>query len=124
MGGAVFWMRKFDFHQFLKYMKQFKITYIFSVPPIYLLIAKRPNVVDQLDSLEIALSGAAPLGKEVQRLASAKLGNGKTFISQAWGLTETTGLVTAMPWDENDNSGSVSKLLPNMSIRYISVPVR
>ena len=76
-----------------------------------------PIVTDQFDNLEVAISGAAPLGKELQYAASAKLGKGKTFISQTWGLSETTGSVTAMPFGENDDTGSVSKLLPNSSIR-------
>jgi 4-coumarate--CoA ligase len=117
MGGHVYWMPKFDFPLFLKYNKEFKITIFFTVPPIYLLIAKMPIVTDQFDSLEVAISGAAPLGKELQHAASAKLGKGKAFISQTWGLSETTGSVTAMPWGENDDTGSVSKLLPNTSIR-------
>lgn len=116
-GGPVYWMPKFDFLKFLEYNKKFRITFFFTVPPIYLLIAKTPIVTDQFDYLEVAISGAAPLGKELQHAASAKLGRGKTFISQTWGLSETTGSVTAMPWGENDDTGSVSKVLPNMSVR-------
>lgn len=117
MGGPVYWMPKFDFPLFLKYNKEFKITYFFTVPPIYLLIAKTPTVTDQFDFLEVAISGAAPLGKELQIAASAKLGKGKTFISQTWGLSETTGSVTSMPWGGKDDTGSVSKVLPNTSVR-------
>lgn len=113
----MFWMPKFDFPKFLEYNKKHQITFFFTVPPIYLLIAKMPIVTDQFDTLEVAISGAAPLGKELQHAASAKLGRGKTFISQTWGLSETTGSVTAMPWGENDDTGSVSRLLPNMSVR-------
>lgn len=112
-------MEKFDFPLFLEYNKKFKITFFFTVPPIYLLIAKMPIVTDQFDSLEFAISGAAPLGKELQYAASAKLGKGKIFISQTWGLSETTGSVTGMPWGERDDTGSVSKLLPNMSVRLV-----
>ncbi|KUJ14714.1 acetyl-CoA synthetase-like protein [Mollisia scopiformis] len=119
MGGPVYWMPKFDFGKFLEYNKKFRITFFFTVPPIYLLIAKTAIVTDQFDYLEVAISGAAPLGKELQHAASAKLGRGKTFIAQTWGLSETTGSVTAMPWGEKDDTGSVSKLLPNMSVRLM-----
>lgn len=119
MGGPVFWMPKFDWQGFLDYNKRYKITFFFTVPPIYLLIAKSPLVTDQFDALEVAISGAAPLGKELQIAASAKLGRGKVFISQTWGLSETTGSVTAMPWDQNDDTGSVSPVLPNMSLRFV-----
>jgi 4-coumarate--CoA ligase len=110
-------MPKFDFVKFLEYNKKFRITIFFSVPPIYLLIAKMPIVTDQFDALEVAISGAAPLGKELQEAASKKLGKGKCFISQTWGLSETTGSVTALPWNQSDDTGSVSQILPNMSFR-------
>ncbi|KAE8450028.1 hypothetical protein EG329_007167 [Mollisiaceae sp. DMI_Dod_QoI] len=119
MGGPVYWMPRFDFPLFLEYNKKFRITFFFTVPPIYLLIAKMPIVVDQFDYLEVAISGAAPLGKDLQHAASAKLGKGKTFIAQTWGLSETTGSVTVMPLGERDDTGSVSKLLPNMSVRLV-----
>ena len=115
------WMPRFDFEKFLEYNKKFRITFFFSVPPIYLLIAKMPNVTDQFDYLECAYSGAAPLGKDLQHAASAKLGRGNTFISQTWGLSETTGSVTAMPWHRRDETGSVSELLPNMSVRLVHI---
>lgn len=110
-------MPKFDFVKFLEYNKKFRITFFFTVPPIYLLIAKTPTVTDQFDALEVAISGAAPLGKELQKAASAKLGKGNCFIAQTWGLSETTGSVTAMPWGEKDDTGSVSPILPNMTFR-------
>ena len=60
------------------------------------------------------------MGKELQQAASAKLGTGRTFISQTWGLSETTGSVTFMPWGENDSTGSISPLLPNAMMRYVT----
>ena len=104
-GGTVYWMPRFDFLQFLEYNKKFRITFLFTVPPIWLLIAKSPMVTDQFDSLVSAISGAAPLGKELQYAASSKLGKGKVFISQTWGLSETTGSATVMPWGEKDETG-------------------
>jgi len=110
-------MPKFDFAKFLEYNKKFRITFFFTVPPIYLLIAKMSIVTDQFDALEVAVSGAAPLGKELQKAASKKLGKGKCLISQTWGLSETTGSATVMPWDQTDDTGSVSPIMPNMSFR-------
>lgn len=135
MGGPTYWMPKFTFPEFLEYNKvrrnpqliaaadkgrqKYQITFFFTVPPIYLLIAKSPAVTDQFDSLEVAISGAAPLGKELQHAASQKLGRGKTFISQTWGLSETTGSATIMPYGMNDDTGSVSPLIPNMIARLV-----
>ncbi|KAF3008668.1 hypothetical protein E8E13_009003 [Curvularia kusanoi] len=119
MGGPVYWMPRFDFPQFLTYNKKYRITFFFTVPPIYLLIAKSPSVTDHFSSLEIAISGAAPLGKDLQAAASQKLGGPSCFISQTWGLSETTGSATLMPMDKSDATGSVSPLLPNMLARIV-----
>ncbi|TVY83939.1 putative acyl-coenzyme A synthetase [Lachnellula suecica] len=119
MGGSVYWMRVFSWPEFLEYNRRYRITYIFSVPPIFLLVAKSPLVKDHFDSLEIAISGAAPLGKELQAAASSKLRNGKTFITQTWGLSETTSSITLMPWGEKDDTGSVSPLLPSIEMRIV-----
>ena len=115
-GGTTYWMPKFDFAKFLEYNKRFRITFFFTVPPIYLLIAKSPLVTDQFESLRHAITGAAPMGRELQELATWKLG---CTISQTWGLSETTGTVTVMPWDQRDDTGSVSPLMPNTSMRII-----
>lgn len=109
-------MPKFDFPKFLEYNKQYGITSFFTVPPIYLLIAKSPSVTDQFKTLAHAITGAAPMGAELQAQASKKLG---CKISQTWGLSETTGSFTAAPWDWEDHTGSVSPLLPNMRLRIV-----
>lgn len=115
-GGTVYWMPKFDFTKFLEYNKKYQITTFFTVPPIYLLIAKSPQVNDQFKTLRHVISGAAPMGPELTKLAEAKLG---CTISQTWGLSETTGSVTAAPWDTHDNTGSVSPLMPNTAMRIV-----
>lgn len=121
LGGLVYWMPKFDFPKFLDFNKKYQITLLFSVPAIYLLIAKSSLVTDQLDSMKFAQSGAAPLGPEIQRAASVKIGKGKTFISQTWGLSETTGSATSNLWGPRDDTGSVGLLLPNHSFRYVEL---
>jgi acyl-coenzyme A synthetase/AMP-(fatty) acid ligase len=117
MGGPTYWMAKFDFPKFLEYNKKYGITFFFTVPPIYLLIAKMPQVTDQFDTLKVAISGAAPMGKDLQYAASAKLGKGETFITQTWGLSESTGSATLLGYGEKDDTGSVSRLLPNCIAR-------
>ncbi|KAG9185492.1 hypothetical protein G6011_08036 [Alternaria panax] len=119
IGGTVYWMPKFDFQQFLDYNAKYRITFFFTVPPIYLLIAKSPLATTQFASLEIAISGAAPLGKDLQHAASQKLGGPECFIDQTWGLSETTGSTTIMPLGTHDDTGSVAMLIPNMRARLV-----
>ncbi|KAH8895806.1 acetyl-CoA synthetase-like protein [Thozetella sp. PMI_491] len=119
LGGTVYWMPRFDFAKFLEYNKKYAITFFFSVPPIYLLIAKSPQVTDQFDNLELAVSGAAPLGKELQLAAQKRLGKGNVQLSQTWGLSETTGSITVLPRHLTDETGSVSSLISNATARIV-----
>jgi acyl-CoA synthetase (AMP-forming)/AMP-acid ligase II len=112
-------MSKFDFVKFLEYNKKYEITFFFTVPPIYLLIAKSPLVTDQFAHLHLAISGAAPMGRDLQEAASAKFRGGKTFIMQTWGLSENTGSATLLGYGEKDDSGAVSRMLPNCSARLV-----
>ncbi|KAK3081614.1 hypothetical protein LTS18_004795 [Coniosporium uncinatum] len=121
MGGTTYWMPRFNWTDFLSYNKLYKITYFFTVPPIWLLIAKSAEVTDHFDDLMTAISGAAPLGRETQLAASKKLGKkyGGIVIAQTWGLSETTGSTTILPYGEQDLTGSVSKLLASTAARIV-----
>jgi 4-coumarate--CoA ligase len=119
-GGLVYWMSSFDFGAFLQYNVQYKITTFFSLPKIYLGLAKHPAVTDQLKSLRIAYSGATPLNKEVYHCTKfGGEGEDRTLLSQTWGASETTGAVTHVSPAMRDTSGSVGELLPNMLMRYV-----
>jgi 4-coumarate--CoA ligase len=119
-GGLVYWMSSFDFGAFLKYNVQHKITTFFSLPKIYLGMAKHPAVTDQLKSLRIAYSGATPLSKDVYYCTKfGGEGEDRTLLSQTWGASETTGAVTHISPAMRDVSGSVGKLLPNMLMRFV-----
>ncbi|KAK3900214.1 putative acyl-coenzyme A synthetase [Staphylotrichum tortipilum] len=119
-GGPVYWMPRFDLPLFLKYAKRYRMTNFFSVPPVFLAIAKSPLVTDQFDSVETAVSGAAPMGRELQAAAQRKLGRGKAQLSQTWGLSETTGSMTLLPVGAGqDWTGSVSQLLGSTRMRIV-----
>lgn len=110
-------MPKYDFKLLLEYSKEYKTTFQFTVPPIWLGIAKGPLVTDHFNTLEVAQTGAVPMGPELQAAVSAKLGRGKTFIGQTWGTTETCGSITGQRWDVSDQTGSVGSLIANMRAR-------
>lgn len=118
-GGVVFWMPKFNFDDFVKYAASLQITMFFSVPPIYTAVAKHPGVKDQFKHVRQAIVGAAPIGAEMQAEASKKLPG--VMITQVWGLSETTGAATTSPPDRTDTVGSLSPLLPGISMRYVNI---
>lgn len=117
-GGVVYWMPRFNMDDFIRHAAELKVTYFFTVPPIYMAIAKNPAVTDQFKSVEYGVSGAAPMSYDLQQSATNKL---KGEIHQVWGLSETTGAVTYTPPDRHDTVGTLSPLLPNVNLREVTL---
>ena len=118
VGATVVTMPRFDLEEFLTLMQDHKITRAYLVPPIILGLAKHP-VVDKYDlsNLEVIMSGAAPLGQDLQDAAQARVG---CVVMQGYGLTETSP-VTHMNPDEKDKgrAGSIGFLIPNTEAKYV-----
>lgn len=115
-GAVIYWMQSFNFDDFVRYFAELKLTFFFSVPPIYMAIAKHPAVKGQFKNVEYATAAAAPMSYEIQEAASKKL---KGIVYQVWGLSETTGAVTYTPPERTDTMGSLSPLLPNVTLRLV-----
>ncbi|CAN4098457.1 unnamed protein product [Withania somnifera] len=94
VGAAILIMQKFDIVPFLELIQNYKVTIGPFVPPIVLAIAKSPMVDNfDLSSVRTVMSGAAPLGKELEDTVRAKFPNAK--LGQGYGMTEA-GPVLAM----------------------------
>lgn len=107
----VYVMQKFVFEDFLRYLENFKITTLQLVPPVLIMLHKRPETAKyDISSLRYILSGAAPLKSDLQNEISRQLGS---VISQGWGMTETTCAGMMMPGLIEDLTGSIGFLLPN-----------
>ncbi|CAM8945805.1 unnamed protein product [Rhodiola kirilowii] len=86
-GAAILIMNKFEIVSLMELVQKYKVTIAPFVPPIVLAIAKSP-LVDQYDlsSIRMVMSGAAPMGKELEDTVRAKLPNAK--LGQGYGMTE------------------------------------
>lgn len=116
-GGTVYWVPNFEYEVFINYCESLRITYFIGMPAIYIAIAKDSNIKDKLRYVREALVGAAPLSKGIQVAVTNKMPNGT--LTQVWGLTETTGPVTLTPPGRLDTAGTLSPLLPGLSLRYV-----
>lgn len=78
VGSAILIMQKFEIISLMELVQKYKVSIAPFVPPIVLAIAKSP-VVDQYDlsSIRTVMSGAAPMGKELEDTVRAKLPNAK-----------------------------------------------
>uniref|UniRef100_A0A0C9QRH4 4-coumarate--CoA ligase n=1 Tax=Wollemia nobilis TaxID=56998 RepID=A0A0C9QRH4_9CONI len=86
-GSAILLMPKFEIGSLLELIQRVKVTVAPVVPPIVLAIAKNA-IVDNYDlsSVRVVLSGAAPLGKDLQDALSNRLP--KATFGQGYGMTE------------------------------------
>ncbi|KAM3442805.1 hypothetical protein MY4824_000946 [Beauveria thailandica] len=116
-GATTYWMPKFEFGEFVKHMQGLQINTFFTVPPIYLAIAKHPAVKEQFHHAKQATVGAAPVSAELRTEANKKMPN--LVIGQVWGMSETTGAATYTAVNAQEHAGSLGTLLPNLSVRLV-----
>ncbi|XP_044463078.1 4-coumarate--CoA ligase CCL1-like [Mangifera indica] len=92
VGAAILIMQKFEIIPLAELVQKHKVTIAPFVPPIVLAIAKSPDV-DKYDfsSIRTVLSGAAPMGKELEAAVRAKIPNAK--LGQGYGMTEAGPLL-------------------------------
>ncbi|KAK4499750.1 hypothetical protein PRZ48_007936 [Zasmidium cellare] len=121
MGGTTYWMKKYTFEDFIEYHRRYRPAYQFTVPPIWLRIAKSDNITDHFDGLQVAVTGSAPIGEGTMRDVQKKLGKGHCLIAQTWGATEASGVITALDWSTFKDQGiwSVGELCPNVRLRIV-----
>jgi acyl-CoA synthetase (AMP-forming)/AMP-acid ligase II len=116
-GATVVTMPGFDFERLLAAIERRRVTVLVVAPPVISLLARHPLVDDHdLSSLELIVSGGAPLGAALHAAAAARLG---TPVGQGWGLTETTVGVTGPDRATGSVPGSVGRVLPGTELRVV-----
>lgn len=107
-------MPKFELLEFCSLVEKHKVTVCMLVPPIALLLAREP-VVDNYDlsSLRLVISGAAPLGPELEREVSKRL---NTNVAQV-----RFSLVSLRDGADDRRRRTAS---PNPRLRLITAPSR
>jgi acyl-CoA synthetase (AMP-forming)/AMP-acid ligase II len=115
-GATLITMPRFDLAQFLGLVQQHRVTRLLLVPPIILALAKHPLVDDfDLSSVRSILSGAAPLGAELSRATSRRLG---IPVVQGYGMTEMSPVSHACRFDA-PRDGSIGILVANAEARIV-----
>jgi acyl-CoA synthetase (AMP-forming)/AMP-acid ligase II len=117
-GATIITMPRFDLDQFLDLIEGHRATHLFIVPPIALALAKHPAVEGRdLSSLRVVNSGAAPLGAELVRQVSERLG---CVVMQGYGLTETSPVTHCNPIDPDlVKPGTIGPPLPGTEVRLV-----
>ncbi|XP_077238291.1 4-coumarate--CoA ligase 2-like [Tasmannia lanceolata] len=124
VGAAILIMQKFDIVALMELVQKYKVTIAPVAPPIMLAIAKSPAIDDyDLSSIRTVMSGAAPMGKELEDTVRAKLPNAK--LGQGYGMTEA-GPVLSMclafakePFEIK--SGSCGTVVRNAELKIVDI---
>jgi acyl-CoA synthetase (AMP-forming)/AMP-acid ligase II len=119
-GGTILVMPRFDMMEFLTFVQKYRVTILPLVPPIVLGLVKHPAVAQfDLSSVRLIFSGAAPLGEEMARALSQKLG---CPVVQGYGMTEASPVTHLSPThDEPFKPGSAGKIVPNTEVKIVAV---
>lgn len=111
---------KFSIERFCELIQEHRVTFIYIVPPMAILLAKHPCVDHyDLSSVRITNSGAAPLTRETQEAVFARCG---IRIKQGYGLSETSPTTHEQRFEDwNIKIGTIGRLQPNMQARFCEV---
>ncbi|XP_059624944.1 4-coumarate--CoA ligase 2 [Cornus florida] len=86
-GAGVLLMRKFEIGALLELIQRHRVSVAAVVPPLVLALAKNPVVASfDLSSIRMVLSGAAPLGKELEEALRRRVP--QATFGQGYGMTE------------------------------------
>ncbi|KAF5823659.1 putative AMP-dependent synthetase/ligase, AMP-binding, AMP-binding enzyme domain-containing protein [Helianthus annuus] len=121
-GNAMVVMVRFEVEKALEAIERFKVTHLYTAPPVVLALVKQVAVVKRFDTTSLVEigSGAAPLGKDVMEECCRVFP--KTKVLQGYGMTETGGIIAI----ENTrvgsrHSGSSGTLCPGMESQIIHI---
>src|SRR5713101_8207525 len=119
-GATIVSMPRFDFQEFLTAVQKYRVSILPLVPPIVLGMVKHPAVGQfDLSSVRLVFSGAAPLGEEIAKELSTKLG---CPVVQGYGMTEASPVTHLSPTrNAPGKPGASGKIVCNTEVKLVSV---
>jgi long-chain acyl-CoA synthetase len=121
-GGRSVILRDVDPGQLLSLIATEGITEMFVVPAVLMLLLATPALATtDLSSLRVVFYGASPISEDV--LVKCITAFGSDFC-QVYGMTETTGAITALRFEDHDPDGPRRGLLRSAGKPHDSVELR
>jgi acyl-CoA synthetase (AMP-forming)/AMP-acid ligase II len=117
-GATVVTVPRFDLGRFLALVQRHRVTVLVVPPPVMAALAGHPMVdAHDLSSVELIVSGGAPLGADLQRAVAARVPG--AAVGQGWGMTETAIGATMPERRSGTAPGSVGRVMPNTELRVV-----
>ncbi|MBB5323285.1 acyl-CoA synthetase (AMP-forming)/AMP-acid ligase II [Anoxybacillus tepidamans] len=120
VGGTVVLMERYQTETAIRLINQEKITFLFNVPTIYIMMMSHPLFnAFSYDFVRIVAYGGAPMSKET--IIQLKRCFPNAFMHNAYGATETTSPTTIMPKHySEEKTNSVGLPVPVADLRIVS----
>ena len=117
-GATVVTLPSFGFDAFARLIERHSVTVIVGPPPMMAALAGHPAAdAHDLSSLELIVSGGAPVPDEIARAVGERLPG--AVVRLGYGLTETTATVTAPDRELAVAPGSVGRAMPSTELRVV-----
>lgn len=120
-GAAVLILQKFEITWVLEVIEKYKVTVASFVPPIVLALVKSGEAQRyDLSSIRAVITGAAPLGRDLQEALEARLPHA-TF-GQGYGMTEAGPLTISMAFAKEPTkvkSGACGTVVRNAEMKIV-----
>ncbi|KAJ4958364.1 hypothetical protein NE237_025475 [Protea cynaroides] len=121
VGSTILIMQKFELVTLMELVQKYKVTVAPMVPPVVLAISKSLEVDNyDLSSIRMVMSGAAPIGKDLEDAFRTKLPNAK--LAQGYGMTEAGPLTMSLALAKEPievKSGSCGSVVRNAEVKIV-----
>ncbi len=116
-GGEMVLLPRFNAEQVLKAIERTRAAYFPGVPTMFQALLDHPAVHHtDFSSLRVCISGGAPLPIELKQAFEATTG---ALIVEGYGLTESSGVVSANPYEGLNKTGTIGQPLPGTDVKLL-----
>ena len=116
-GGCIAMLPRFDAKQALATLERVKATALPGVPTMFQAMLDSPHAAKtDFGSLRICIAGGAPLPAPLKRRFERATG---AKLVEGYGLTESSGVVSANPYEGGEKPGTIGQPLPGTEVRLL-----
>jgi long-chain acyl-CoA synthetase len=113
-GGSIAMVPRFEAKQVLQTIQKYRCTGFPGVPTMFQALLDHPDLAKtDLSSLKVCISGGAPMPAPGHEKFEAVTG---VRLVEGYGLTETSGVVSANPYAGTRKRGTIGQLVPGTEV--------
>ncbi len=116
-GGCIVMLPRFEAGAVLAAIGRTKATSLPGVPTMYQALLDHPDIAKtDFSSLRVCISGGAPLAAELKAKFEGVTG---ATVVEGYGLSESSGVLSANPYEQPGKTGSIGQPIPATHLRLV-----